>query len=258
MSDRSHIDTNGAGTTHAARAGRSLLPSELDFVSAGATAGGPSRPAGFPGAFPSPGGPEAELSALLRSIHVLAATCSEALEKAAQHFHGEDPWLIGALPVCTQLADGVEAQARGYIAHSHLTSSDIADITDLLKASGDLRAAARGGRQAAQLVPLLRQEGGGDSALEPIRPLADAAVDVAVASVEALRNQDIPQARSAALLYRAVDDCRFSLEREWRGEAFALRYSPTALRLLRGAAWNFAVAGESMARVAVRLVLTEK
>lgn len=263
MSDRSHIDATSAGAARIVRAGHSLLPSELDVVSAGGQ-GVAATPASPPITLPSSAGvtgasdPASELSALLRAMHVLASACAEALEKAAQHFHGEDPWLIGALPVCTQLADGVEAKARGYIAHSHLTPGDIADITGLLKATGDLRAAARGARQAAQLAPLLRQEGGGDGALQPLRDLADAAVDVALASVEALRNQDIPQARSAALLYRAVDDARFRVESDLRGKSFCLLYSPTALRLMRGAAWNFGVAGESMARVTVRLVLTEK
>jgi hypothetical protein len=254
---------DGPGLPPRLRTGYSLLPSELDSVTADGRVGG--TPGVLPGvglgAAPS-SDTASELAVLLRSLTTLAAACADSVEKASQHFHGEDAWLIGALPACTHLADGVEARARGYIAHSHLTPADVNDVSDLLKAAADLRAAARGARQAAQIAPLLLQEAGSvgaDMLLEPVCAVADTAVNVALAAVEALRAEDIPQARGAALLYRAVDDARQRAERAaCRDAEMRVRYSPTALRLARAAALNFAVSGEAMARVAVRLVLTEK
>lgn len=199
-----------------------------------------------------PGADCSVVDALQARLHVLVSSCGDALSRAVQHLQGEDSWVIGPLPNCGPLAEEVEAAARAVLAHSHLNAQETESVAEVLKSAGDLRAAARGARQAVQLAHLIRTDAAGREALETVSPLGDAALALARATGDALSSNDPVAARNAALRYRAVDAARQAAERELRSPHGAALFAPTMVRMVRASLWHLAVAGESMARVAAR------
>ncbi len=196
-----------------------------------------------------------ELKALRRDLATLALACADALGKTAQHYGGEDLWVIGTMPGYEPLADSVERVARGFLSDSHLSVSHTDIVTGTLKMSGDLRTAARGARQAVQIAFLFRADRVcGVEALEMLSPMAEAVVSVGERAAFAAQTGDASAATQAVQAYRTVDALRVELETGVCSHTWDDYFSPTAQRLIRAATWNFAIAGESMARVAARLI----
>ena len=197
-----------------------------------------------------------ELKILRRDLATLALACTDALTKTAQHYSGDDLLAIGTMPGYGPLADAVEAAARGFLSNSHLSQAHSEIVANTLKMSGDLRTAARGGRQAVQIAFLFRLDReSGEDALSLLSPMAEATVAVAERTAFAVQTTDPHAATEAAHLYRTVDTLRSQVEAGLRARTWDEYFSPTMQRMIRASAWNFAVAGESMARVAARLVV---
>jgi len=194
-----------------------------------------------------------EIAALQERLAALSQACADAITVCVQHYQGEPAWVIGAMPGCGQIADEVEARARGLIAHS-LSNAQIEEIAQVMRSSGDLRATARAARQASQLIWLFRQDASGDHAIASVRAVGEATVEVAQLTARALSAQDANYARAAALLYRDVDAARAKAERALAGPSALVTFSPTLRRMTRAAIWYMAVAGEGMARAALRSV----
>lgn len=198
-------------------------------------------------------GPAAEFDAMHRALRDLTRACAEALEKSVKHFQGADPWMIGAMPGCTAIADGVEAQARAFLANSQLTGAQIDEVTGVLKAAADLRAVARCARQAAQLSWLLRQAGGSSEALAVILPVAEASLRLSLLAVEAVGKGDTYLALNAARQFREVATARDAAEHDLRGHLLRTQLPPVVLRMTRCAVWFMALSGEGLARVTARM-----
>ncbi len=197
-----------------------------------------------------------ELAILRRDLGTLTCACADGMAKAAQHYRDEDLWVIGTMPGYGPLADAVEATSRGFLANSHLSAVHTEIVANTMKMSGDLRTAARGARQAVQIAFLLRQEqNGGAEALNLLVPMAEAAVAVAERTAYAVQTGDETAATQAAQAYRNVDALRIQVEKGVRNGEWDEYFTPTLRKMIRAAAWNFAVSGESMARVAARLIL---
>ena len=197
-----------------------------------------------------------ELSILRRDLGTLACACADGMTKAAQHYHDEDLWVIGTMPGYGPLADAVEATSRGFLANSHLSTAHTEIVANTMKMSGDLRTAARGARQAVQIAFLLRAEpNGGGEALHLLVPMAEAAVAVGERTAYAVKTGEETAATQAAQAYRTVDALRVQVEKGIRSGEWNAYFTPTLQKMIRAAAWNFAVSGESMARVAARLIL---
>ncbi len=192
-----------------------------------------------------------DLAALQERLAELSQACAEAITVCVQQYQGEPTWVIGAMPGCGQIADDVESQARALLAHS-LSGAQIEEVAQAMRSSGDLRATARAARQASQLIWLFRQDAEGDYAIEMVRAVGEATVAVAQLTARALHRQDINHARNAALLYRDVDAARASAERALNSQTARAALSPLLRRMSRAAIWYMAVAGEGMARAAVR------
>lgn len=183
----------------------------------------------------------------------LAHACADAVEKAAQHYEGADPWQIGSLPACIPLADTIENLVRTRLTDSQLTPAQVNAAKETLKTTADLRTVARAARQGTQLYWLLRQsESECDSLSRLVLQVARPALVVAQLSAGALVAGDRVQMRSAALCYREVNQARAEAEHEIRGEQAKARFSPTTRRIARAAVLCMAVSGESMARIAAR------
>ncbi len=198
----------------------------------------------------------AELATLRRDLGTLTLACADALTKTAQHYNGEDLWVIGTMPGYGPLADSVEATARGFLANSHLSAVHTEVVANTMKMSSDLRTAARGARQAVQIAFLLRyEECGGAEALHLLVPMAEAAVGVGERTAFAMQTGDENAPTQAAQAYRTVNSLRVQVERGIRSGEWNSYFSPTLQKIIRAAAWNFAVSGESMARVAARLAV---
>ena len=196
-----------------------------------------------------------EIKSLRRDLGTLALACADALTKTAQHYAGEDLWAIGTMPGYGPLADSVESVCRGFLANSHLSAPHTEIVSNTLKMSGDLRTAARGARQAVQIAFLFRADrDAGTDALQLLAPMADAVVAVAERTAFAVQTGDPATATQAAHAYRAVDALRIEVEGCIRTHQWDAYFSPTLQRMVRASAWNFAVAGEGMARVAARLI----
>jgi hypothetical protein len=160
------------------------------------------------------------------------------------------------MPGYGPLADAVEATSRGFLANSHLSAAHTETVANTMKMSGDLRTAARGARQAVQIAFLLRQEPvGGSEALHLLVPMAEAAGAVAERTAYAVQTGDESAATQAAQAYRNVDALRIQVEKGVRTGEWDAYFNPTLQKMIRAAAWNFAISGESMARVAARLIL---
>ncbi len=197
----------------------------------------------------------ADLSHLRRDLATLTLACADALNKTAQHYNGEDLWTIGTMPGYGPLADAVEAAARGFLANSHLSTAQSEIVASTMKMSGDLRTAGRGARQAVQLAFLFQQEADcGEDALRLLAPMAEAVVAVAERTTYAVQTGDEMAATQSAQAYRTVDALRAQVEQGIRTGEWNPYFTPTVQRMIRAAAWNFAVSGESMARVAARLI----
>jgi hypothetical protein len=197
-----------------------------------------------------------ELAILRRDLGTLACACADGMAKAAQHYRDEDLWVIGTMPGYGPLADTVEAMSRGFLANSHLSAAHTEIVANTMKMSGDLRTAARGARQAVQIAFLFRQEPvGGLEALHLLAPMAEAAVAVGERATYAVQTGDETAATQAAQAYRNVDALRIQVERGVRSGEWDTYFTPTLQKMIRAATWNFAISGESMARVAARLVL---
>lgn len=194
-----------------------------------------------------------DFTLLRRNLYALTSSCAESLDKVVQHFHGEDAWMIGPLPNSLPLADGVEAQARAFLANTHLNAEQLREVANVLKAAGDLRAAGRGARQALQLAQLIRHDSQGAQAVRLVVPVAECAATLGKETAAALAKMDLSAARNAALLYRGVDQARAQAEAHLRGSRARAQFDPTLLRMTRAAVWNMTVAGEGMARVAARV-----
>jgi hypothetical protein len=186
-----------------------------------------------------------ELTALTRS-------CTDSLRKALQQYHGEDPWLIGSLPGCAVLADGLENNIRGVLTNSQLSPAQISGLTETLKTTADLRGVARSARQVIQIYWLLKEMDGAEEMVPLVRQVGESALSVAQQAMYALEKRDAVQARAAALSYREVDFARAEAERELMGEVFRARFPRPLRRTARAAVWFMAIAGEGMARVAAR------
>lgn len=196
-----------------------------------------------------------ELKAMRRDLATLALACADALSKTAQHYGGEDLWAIGTMPGYEPLADSVESVARGFLSDSHLSVSHTDIVTGTIKMSGDLRTAARGARQAVQIAFLFRADRScGAQALELLSPLAEAVVAVGERAAFAAQTGDQSAATQAVQAYRTVDALRVEVETGVCSHAWDEYFTPTAQKMIRAAAWNFAVSGEGMARVAARLL----
>jgi hypothetical protein len=128
-------------------------------------------------------------------------------------------------------------------------------VTETLKNSGDLRAAGRGARQVVQLAYLFRQERSGEERIAALCSLGNAAAAVATSALEAIQTYSPQEAKNAVKLFRAADTERRKIEMELRTPDAVIIYSPTMLRMMRAAAWSFSVSAETMARVAVRLLV---
>jgi hypothetical protein len=197
-----------------------------------------------------------ELVTLRRDLATLACACADGMMKAAQHYHNEDLWIIGTMPGYGPLADAVESTCRGFLANSHLSATHTEIVANTMKMSGDLRTSARGARQAVQIAFLLRAEpDGGLDALHLLVPMAEAAVAVGERTAYAVQTGDETAATQAAQAYRNVDALRIQVEHGVRSGEWNPYFTPTLQKMIRAAAWNFAVSGESMARVAARLIL---
>lgn len=196
-----------------------------------------------------------EMKAMRRDLATLALACADALAKTAQHYGGEDVWTIGTMPGYEPLADAVESVARGFLSDSHLSASHTDLVTGTIKMSGDLRTAARGARQAVQIAFLLRADRDcGAGALEMLFPMAEAVLAVGERAAFATQTGDPNAATQAVQAYRLVDNLRVQVETGVCSHSWDAYFSPTAQKLIRAASWNFAVSGESMARVAARLL----
>ncbi|MBC7808705.1 MAG: hypothetical protein H7145_21435 [Akkermansiaceae bacterium] len=197
-----------------------------------------------------------ELAVLRRDLGTLACACADGMTKAAQHYHDEDLWVIGTMPGYGPLADTVEATSRGFLANSHLSATHTELVANTMRMSGDLRTAARGARQSVQIAFLLRQEPvAGQEALALLAPMAEAAVAVGERTAYAVQTGDGSAAKQAAQAYRNVDMLRIQVEKGVRTGEWDTYFTPVLQKMIRAAAWNFAVSGESMARVAARLIL---
>lgn len=197
-----------------------------------------------------------ELVKLHNDLATLAIACAEATGKTAQHYYGEDSWVIGTMPGYGPLADAIEATARGYLANSHLLPGQAETVANTLKMSGDMRTAARGARQAVQLAFLLKQDPEcGQDALNLLCPMADAVVAISDNTANAIRLDDPEAANQAAQLFRRIDGLRIKIEAGVCSGKWDDRFTPPVRKMIRAAVWNFAISGEGMARVSARLLM---
>ncbi|MBC8141902.1 MAG: hypothetical protein H7Y38_10730 [Armatimonadetes bacterium] len=196
-----------------------------------------------------------ELKIMRRDLATLAFACADAVGKTALHYGGEDLWAIGTMPGYEPLADSLEGMARGFLSDSHLSAAHTDVVTGTIKMSGDLRTAARGARQAVQIAFLFRADRGyGAQALELLSPMAEAVSAVAERAAFAAQTGDQSAATQAVQAFRNVDTLRVQVETGICSHSWDEHFPPTVQRLIRAATWNFAVSGESMARVAARLI----
>jgi hypothetical protein len=197
-----------------------------------------------------------ELIALRRDLGTLALACTDIVTKTAQHYYGEDSWVIGTMPGYSPLADTVEATSRNFLINTNLSQPQTEIVSNTMKMSTDLRTAARGARQAVQIAFLFKAERiGGSDALNLLIPMAETAALIAEHTASTIQTGQSGAATQAAQAYRTMDALRIQVETGICSHQWDDFFSPTQLKMIRAAAWNFAIVGESMARVAARLVL---